>query len=174
MIWYSNRAISFSSGAQHHLERLTFDGQGVEVDLLDGLDLSSLDQSSELGHWDPLLLTVVLSTTTSASTTTATTSVSSGTSVTTSAESLCGCCCCSSHSSVSHISYYDNRLTKALPRTTRALRLSEWYGRGFVGSLCTVLLTLVLHSYFCRICRSPRMRNFESLSCCLRRDWIHA
>ena len=31
------------------------DGQREEVDLLEGLDLAVLDQTSELGDWDPFL-----------------------------------------------------------------------------------------------------------------------
>lgn len=56
------------------------DRERVEVDFFDGLDLSCLYKSSELGDWDPLLLTIVFPATTS-TTASASTAVSSTTSV---------------------------------------------------------------------------------------------
>merc|ERR1719422_1866311 len=54
-----------------------FDGKGVEVDLLQTLDLSILDQTSQFGDWDPVLLFLATSST---STTTASAATASSTS----------------------------------------------------------------------------------------------
>jgi len=54
-----------------------FDGKRVEVDLLQTLDLSILDQTSQFGDWDPVLLFLATSST---STTTASAATASSTS----------------------------------------------------------------------------------------------
>ena len=53
------------------------DGEGVKVDLLHGLDLSGLDETSKLGDWLPLLLLVLVGAT--ASTATSTSSITTAT-----------------------------------------------------------------------------------------------
>lgn len=75
---------SVLSGGEEVVDDLfLLDGDGVEEDFLHVLDLSGLDQSSELGHGDPLLLSV---TSTSASTSTsAPSSASTSTSASSSA-----------------------------------------------------------------------------------------
>lgn len=69
------------------------DGEGVEVDLLHGLDVSGLDESAELGDGNPSLLLVLSS---SASATSATTASSSSVSSTSSESSSGGSCVSSS------------------------------------------------------------------------------
>ena len=74
------------------------DGDGVSVDLLKGLDHVVLDQSSELGLWDPLLLGRATTATWSAAVTTASTtgakSTAALTALTTSFTSWCSFCHC--------------------------------------------------------------------------------
>jgi len=53
------------------------DWDGVSVDLLEGVDLSGLDESSELGEWGPLILTVSSSSASWASSASSSTSSSS-------------------------------------------------------------------------------------------------
>jgi hypothetical protein len=50
-----------------------FDGKGEEVDLLQRLDLTVSDQSTQLGHWYPFLIPFLSGTPTTSTPTTATT-----------------------------------------------------------------------------------------------------
>jgi hypothetical protein len=68
------------TGQQEVNDLVLLDGDGVQVDLLDGVDDAGLDQTAELGHGDPLLLIATATgtgtataTATAATTTTATT-----------------------------------------------------------------------------------------------------
>jgi len=83
------------SGAKEVVDDLElFNGQGEEVDLLQRLDLSILDQTSKLGNGDPFLVLLSTTSSTSASTTTAATtstvSTASSTSKTTSETTTIG------------------------------------------------------------------------------------
>ena len=78
------------SGSNEHVDDLVlFDGQRVQVDLLERLDLAILDEPSQLSHGDPvLLLLAAASTTTSTAPATSTSTTTSTATVTkTSSES---------------------------------------------------------------------------------------
>lgn len=63
-------------GGEEEVDNLVLlDGQRVEVDLLHGLDLAGLDETTELGDGLPLLLLVLRSTTTTTATATTTATV---------------------------------------------------------------------------------------------------
>ena len=71
------------SGANKHVDDLVlFDGQGVEVDLLQTLDLAVLHQAAQLGHGDPLLVLLAAATSASPATTAASSTATSTASVT--------------------------------------------------------------------------------------------
>jgi len=128
--WHDLHHLILQSWEEVVDDLVLLDWQWVEVDLFDGLDLSGLDQSSELGHWDPLLLTIVLSTTASSTTTTTTASVTSTTTVTTSSEPCCGCWCCWSTHTFCWIKHADRR------SDWREVRSKIWWLAEFCNSHC--------------------------------------
>ena len=78
------------SGSNEHVDNLVlFDGQRVQVDLLEGLDLAILDEPAKLGHGDPVLLLLAAASTTTAAApaTPASTTTSTATVTKTSSES---------------------------------------------------------------------------------------
>jgi hypothetical protein len=91
-------------GGEEKVDNLVLlDGQRVEVDLLHGLDLAGLDETTELGDGLPLLLFVLGSTTTTTATATTTATVTttvtstrceSATSCSTVSHCVDMCCCC--------------------------------------------------------------------------------
>merc|ERR1719203_1949734 len=73
-------------GTDEHVDDLELlDGHGEEIDLLERLDLAVLDETSELGDWDPLLLLLTSSSASTASA--ATTSTVSSTTASSISES---------------------------------------------------------------------------------------
>merc|ERR1712154_550753 len=71
------------SGSDEHVDDLVlFDGQRVQVDLLERLDLAILDEPSQLSHGDPVLLPLAAPTSTTTSTATVTKTSSESSSIT--------------------------------------------------------------------------------------------
>ena len=71
------------SRANEHVNDLVlFDGERVEIDLLQTLDLAVLHQAAQLGHGDPLLVLLAAATAASPATTAASSAATSTASVT--------------------------------------------------------------------------------------------
>merc|ERR1719446_671780 len=92
------------SGTNEHVDNLVlFDGQRVQVDLLEGLNLAILDEPSQLGHGDPVLLFLAAATTApAASTSTVTTSTTTSTATVTKTSSESSSITASGWSTVRH------------------------------------------------------------------------
>merc|ERR1711878_28362 len=70
-------SLVLQSGTDEHVNDLVlFDGERVEIDLLQALDLSILHQTAQLGNWNPVLLFLASASTASSASTSAASSAS--------------------------------------------------------------------------------------------------
>merc|ERR1719300_2363560 len=105
-------------GERVEIDLMLFDGERVEIDLLQTLNLLFLNQTSQLGHWDPFL--VLLASTPTASTTSPASSASSSTASVAKASSESSSSTITGWSSVRHVIFLSlvnvNQAILALPR----------------------------------------------------------